>query len=142
MRKYSLEVEGLQELEQKLLAIDDAVKSKTALRGAMMFASLPMMKSAKSNVPYQDPDTNDVHIRDSIGRQTTFPKNGPTIELRLGEKKKKITDKNGKKRSLVYGHLLEFRGFPWLRPAFDANVRTFLARFSKKLATNIEKAAK
>lgn len=148
-------VEGLAELEKKLTEINDAVTAKKALRGAMMFGSTPMLKAAKANLKYLEPDTNAVHIRDSIGRSTKFPEKGPTIEMRLGEKKKKVQTKDGLK-VLVYGHLLEFGhllkrngkiigqvpAYPWLRRAFSSNVHVFISRFKTKLAKNIEKALK
>lgn len=143
MAVENLEVEGLAELEKKLLAIGDIAAQKKALRNAMTYASKPMLDAAKANVRYSSPDKNDVHIRDSVGRSTSYrKKSGATIVMRLGEKKKKITTADGTKKNLVYGHLLEFGGAPWLRPAFDANVQTFLKRFAQQLGKNIDKAVK
>lgn len=135
-------VEGLDELERKLDQLKEIPTLKKTIRSALMFASTPMLKAAKANLAYLEPDTNDVHIRDSIGRQVRFTPGGDIVaELRLGEKKKKVTI-NGKKRTLVYGHILEFGGFPWLRPAFDSNMMTFINRFKEKLSQLIDKVTK
>lgn len=140
--KTMIEVQGLKQLERDLINLGNAVAQKKALRNAMTVATKPMITAAKANVPYLTPDTNEFHIRDSIGRSTKFPKGGPTVVTLVGEKKKKFVDKNGKKRVLVYGHLLEFGGHPWLRPAFDANVSAFLTLFKSQLKKNIDKVKK
>ena len=143
-----LVVEGLEELDRNLDKVGLVMGGK-ALRSALMFGSTPMLKAAKDGAPYQDPDNNDIHLRDSLGRSTKILNGGSTVVMRLGERQKKIKTKKGV-RKVVYGHLIEFgwvltsgstvAAQPFLRPAFDGNVKVFLERFKKKLAKAIDKA--
>lgn len=126
-----MEVHGLAELEDALVALGKKAGTKV-LRSSLMYATTPTLKRAKERVTV-DPNDQDGHLRDALGRATKVLRNG-SVQLRLGERKKapKLTAKYR-----VHGHLQEFgarhhAAAPFLRPALDDTYRQVVDRFAKK----------
>jgi len=125
-------VEGLADLEKKLVALGDVVGVKV-LRGALMDAATPIVKAAKEKVPVIEGI-----LQKSIRKRGFVRKTGASVvDVYVGPMKPKGWR----------GHFIEFgtsrsRAKPFLRPAFDQEWRNSVKIFSIKLAKRIDKAAK
>lgn len=151
MAEDFIKLEGLQELDAKLAAMDKKLGFKT-LRSAMMEASKPMFLQARTNASATGVKGFDAGATAAaMGRWTKKIKDNRTV-LFLGPKNqaKKALNlwnaKHGTKiRRLNHFHLTEFgsaRGpaQPFLRPAFDSHKTSVARNFGKVLARQIAKA--
>lgn len=148
--KTTLRVDGLKELDAQLAKLDKKVQIRFA-RSAMRFAAKPMMADAKSLVPYDlnDPDGPDgYHLRDYMRLQLEPKRSRKTeAEFRLGPARatsgnplRAIFGGLGKtSKSPNYAQIVE-RESPYLRPAFDKNVNSFITRFKEQMTKKIERA--
>jgi len=132
-------IEGLAELDKALADLEVKTATK-ALRGAMMYATTPLVKDIKSNAPVLSGET-----KLSIKRRTKIDKKGRskknTAVLSVGTR---LKGKANKKNHLK-AHLLEKGGkrqrpHPFIRPAFDRNKNIIIDRFAERLKQNITKA--
>lgn len=149
----SFEIEGLEELDAKLAAMDNDLAGK-ALYGGLMTASLPMYKQIKNNAPVaaqtyrrytgggsfimDDPGT----LQDSVSRKRLTKGDakrgsGATIGIVL-------KGKNVPGQDPFYWYWIEngksgFPATPFIRPGFDDNVEVVTNRFAKFLAKRIDK---
>jgi len=152
MAEGFIKLEGLQELDAKLAAMDKKTGFKT-LRSSLNEASKPMFLLAKSNAQATGVKGFDAGATAAaMGRWTKKIKERRTV-LFLGPKNKAKkalnlwNAKHGTKATrLNHFHLVEFGskngpGQPFLRPAFDATVQATARNFGKILARQIEKAA-
>jgi len=137
-------VEGLQELEQKLLKMEAKIAEKM-LRQAGRQAMKPVLSSAASKVHVDSGDTEaSLAIRASKGKG----KKAAAV-ISVGPFKKKLSKKQGgrelsrpnaKVLSLEYGNSRQ-KAYPFLRPALEENASTVLSIFKTELKKRIEKAA-
>lgn len=148
-------IEGLRELDRKLAKLPTAVGFK-ALRSAMMGATLVTFKAAKANaIAAGKRGFDSGSTAAAMGRWTR--KTGPKqTTLFIGPKNRNkkalalwnaANRKNRPVRRLTHFHLLEFgstRGpaQPFLRPALVQTQAQVLREFGRRLAEQIEKAAR
>jgi len=127
----TVQVEGLKELEAKLIKLGGVAGGKV-LRQALMAAANPMVKSAKAKVPVDRGKLkSNIRKRSKLGKG----KSNTVAEVMMGVTKK-----------AWYGHLVEFGTIntpaqPFLRPAFDENKTKVVQLFRAQLEKRIKKVA-
>lgn len=163
MARELVRVEGLKQLEDKLIRLLPAKTGKRVIERALVVASKPMVKLAKDFA--KKGDTSGA-LSIAIG-----PLRGSKASTRQGRKAGTIfigPRRSNRRAMAVYvdfyfnrtgrsispaefqdgirhGHLIEFgtkrqAKQPFLRPAFDAQARPTVKRFGKVLAKEIDKA--
>ncbi|WP_198333638.1 HK97-gp10 family putative phage morphogenesis protein [Psychrobacter namhaensis] len=146
----SIGVQGLRELEEKLEGLTNELAGK-ALYSALNVALTPVVKEAKQGalVASEPHKMGGVTVQpgllaDSI-RKKRVPKREMTGELAQGAAVGVYIGK-GRRQKLYprYWHFIEngtskMAATPFLRPAFDNNINVMIAKFSEKLAKNIDK---
>lgn len=143
-------VKGLKELDRALAKLDKTTGAKV-LRGALYDATLPMFKAARANAAATGVRGFDVDaLAAAMSRWSRVLKKRTTAVF-IGPRtksKKALALYNDlhdtKIKGIRHGHLVEFGSQhgpaqPFLRPAFDSNKRLVVSRFSKRLATRIDK---
>lgn len=143
-----IQIEGLQELERKLLEIESKAGEKE-LRKALSFSVNPVVKAAKERVPVKTGG-----LRQAISKFLRKGKNKNVASVFVG-----IREKNAKAVSLAnqgrskpirgvfYGHIVE-KGYgrqspqPFLRPALDQEATNVVKRFRDKLKENIDRVTR
>lgn len=138
------EVEGLKELEKKLLSLGAQMGVKT-LRSAGRQAMKPVLETAKQTV---NVDTGD--LQSALAISAKKGKGKTAININVGVTKKKATKKQGGKTfvnvnqkaiALEYGTSKQ-KADPFLIPALEQNARKVLATFKTELAKKIDQAVK
>jgi HK97 gp10 family phage protein len=145
-------IDGLRELDRKLVKLGSQAGFK-ALRAAMMKSSTPMFKMARANALATGIKGQDAGATAAaMGRWSKKTKQHE-VTLWLGPKNKNKkalalwNAKHGKEvKRLTHFHLVEFGSIngpaqPFLRPAFAANARGYIAGFGAELRRAIEKVA-
>ncbi|MGB2081901.1 MAG: HK97-gp10 family putative phage morphogenesis protein [Psychrobacter sp.] len=146
----SFDVQGLRELEEKLEGLGNELAGK-ALYSALNVALTPVVKEAKQGalVASEPHKMGGVTVQpgllaDSI-RKKRVPKREMVGELAQGAAVGVYIGK-GRRQKLYprYWHFIEngtskMAATPFLRPAFDNNINVMIAKFSEKLAKNIDK---
>ncbi len=155
-------IEGLAELDAKLAELTNAVAGKV-LHQALMFASTPMLKEAKSKapataLPYKRYASN------AKGGKRAKRGEGQYVVQQAGLLKKHIrrtkmklktngagigiyvSQKGGTGKVPFYWHMIEYgtskmQAQPFLRPAFHNNKEVSVTRFGEKLKQAIDKVA-
>jgi HK97 gp10 family phage protein len=153
----TIELKGLKELEEKLVKLG-AVAGQKVLRKAGRKAMKPVLDEAKRLAPVSD--DGGPHLRDAIDIVVKNAGDGDTIStsgIRIKKLPAKVRRflKAMRKRGVAlahpsprrYWHLVEFgtrhsRAQPFIRPAFDSNVRTVLEIERAELAKGIDRALK
>jgi len=134
----SAEISGLAELDKALADLEVKTATKS-LRGAMMYATTPLVKDMKSAAPVLSGE-----LKESIKRRTKVDKKGRlkknTATLSIGTRLK-----GDKGSGFIKAHLLELgskhqKAHPFIRPAFDRNKNIIIDRFAERLKRNITKA--
>lgn len=154
--KISMKTEGLAALEKKLVKLPTAVSVKI-MSSALLFALTPIRKAAIGKVAKFSGQIKR-YKRKKYGGGYTHTEEGGALAKSIT--KKSFSNKSGgfraeagivmstRRRGAGYRwHLLEFgtsnqKAQPFLRPAWDANVRKAVERFEKKMSKSIAKLAK
>lgn len=147
--QIDMDIDGLDELDRKLMGLSNLTIRKT-LEQSLMSAALPIMKNAKIRANVSEKShwlrnnrTGRKHLvepgtlKNSIKRQRLKKASKPTVCVRVGKKN----------RNAVYPYYWHFveRGtsdtpaYPFLRPAFEANWRQSVEIFKAQLAKRIDK---
>lgn len=139
----SFEVEGLKELNQKLLKMEAKMAEKT-LRQAGRQAMKPVLSAAISKVSV---DTGNLKASLAIRAGKGKSRNTAAV-ISVGPFKKKLSKKaggnkieraNAKALSLEYGNTRQ-KAAPFLRPALIERASEVLSTFRIELAKRIKKA--
>jgi len=156
---FSMKLEGLKDLEDKLLKDLPAAVQKKVMRSALMFALTPIQKAAKAKVPEDSGELKKairkkslltranqfkaeagIHMtskRKATGWKWHFIEFG-TAAHKIKSKKKKALSGDG----VIYGKetiVPAISAQPFLRPAFAEKSREALARFKKQMLKRILK---
>ena len=137
-----VEVQGLKELEQELLALPDKIGGR-GLQSALTSAALPIVAEAKAKVPlahaayrlYGGGVANPGWLMDRIVRKKVR-EGGNSAEVIIT-----VTDR----RQSYFWKFIEFgtskmAAHPFLRPAFEAKATEALERFKARLQAGIAAA--
>lgn len=157
--ELDIKVDGLRELQQRLMQFPDKVQGRAA-RHALQSGAKVIKERARANHPWQD-DTG--FLREAIV-QFGVKKNEHEYseQVRVGVKRRKVKrpskrlaaarsrrQARGKKKTVTpyYWRYLEFgtsrmAAKPFLRPAFESGKHEALRRITETLGNEIEKAAK
>ena len=149
-------IEGLAELDKALADLEVKTATK-ALRGAMMYATTPLLKDIKAGVP-----SDSGELRSSIRRKSVVDKKGKnkknTAKLSIGAMSGGVKGEGWYKANFVengyraVGRMKKrkqkatgFKGRwiaprPFIRPAFDRNKNIIIDRFAERLKQNITTA--
>jgi len=155
----SMKVEGLKELEDKLIKDLPAAVQKKVMRSALMFALTPIQKAAKAKVPKDSGEVAKairkkslltrsnkfkaeagIHMtskRKATGWKWHFIEFG-TQAHKVKTKKKNVLSGDG----VTYGkeHIVPaITAQPFLRPAFAEKSKEALSRFKKQMLKRILK---
>jgi HK97 gp10 family phage protein len=132
--KFSMRVEGGEELARTLNALPEAVSRKVQLE-ALKKAAQPMRASMASHAPRGDQPP---HIADNIGisvaRRRADTEEGPSVVV-------------GPVKGFAYGLPLEYgtrhtAAQPFMRPAFDTDAPSSLGIVGQELWAALEKRAR
>ena len=172
MMKVTTKIEGLAELEKKLLAIEDKTLSKKVMRKAFMLSLTPIWKNARELAPVGETG----EFRKSISRSVRITTNVLEGGIRMITKKSKrnvdgdrvffslsgwmwhffefgtkgpyaIKSKKGKSLGPkgIFGKVIIHPGIkakPFLRPAWDSNIKYSIDIFRDVLRDSINEVAK
>ena len=152
-----IKVEGLRELEARLLELD-AIAAKRLLTRATRRSLIKLERQATANA---ESFSRSGALAESVKIVTVKPKGSETVAVQVGPKKK---DRRGvalhnvyygrKRRGIFYGHLIEFghrvRGpsgrrvnkRPWFEPAWDATRSGIIPEFQRILRQGITRIEK
>lgn len=142
---FSMEVEGLKELEQALLGLDDQVKKKNVARAALRDAAKPMAAKMAILAP-DDPKTGAPDLSTSIKiskrqRSGTQKKDTPEsagwVNMYVGP-----TGKGYPQAIMQEFGTVHHGAQPYMRPAWDSAKPTIVDDIAKILAKKIKAAAK
>lgn len=143
-------VQGLAELERKLEGLTNELAGK-ALYSALNVALTPVVKEAKQRaLVASEPHrmggiTVQPGLLASAIRKKRVPKREMVGELAQGAATGVYIGKGTSQKIYPrYWHFIEngtskMAATPFLRPAFDNNINVMIAKFSEKLAKNIDK---
>lgn len=143
-------VQGLAELERKLEGLTNELAGK-ALYSALNVALTPVVKEAKQGaLVAREPHrmgsiTVQPGLLASAIRKKRVPKREMIGELAQGAAMGVYIGKGTSQKIYPrYWHFIEngtskMAATPFLRPAFDNNINVMIAKFSEKLAKNIDK---
>ena len=154
MPDFTLEVEGLKELEQSLKQLEARV-AVNILRAAIRKAAKPMIATAIRLAPYDtyDPDGPDgYHLRDHIKLQAEPKRTRRSFaDFRLGPQRVRSGEQypgypiegglSTNKNAPNYALIAE-KKTPYLRPAFDRHYRQFTQDFATELDKGIKRKFK
>lgn len=157
---FDMKLEGLKELEDKLLKDLPAATQKKVMRSALMFALTPIQKAAKAKVPQDSGEVKKairkkslltrankfkaeagIHMatkRKATGWKWHFIEFGTVAHKIKAKKKKKVLSGDG----VIYGKetvVPSISAQPFLRPAFAEKSREALSRFKKQMLKRILK---
>ncbi|MFW1676453.1 HK97-gp10 family putative phage morphogenesis protein [Pontibacter sp. JAM-7] len=148
--EIDFKVEGLDEIEKKLIALGAETGFKT-LRNAARKSMQPVLDDAKANAWEDSGDMKaslSIRTRKGKGKSNAVTAEVGSFKRTLTEKqsdgsktKRKINRQDAKVAAQEYG----VRGRapePFLRPALNDNAETVLGIFKKALVKAIEKATK
>lgn len=136
-----MEINGLEELNNKLKALRDELGNKDAgkvLYNSLMYASTPMYKQVRANAPYRTGK-----LRANIKRRRLT--RGESTNLQGGAIAIYVQMTKPRKDSVYYYIFHEEYGArgrpprPFIRPAFDSNQAGATNRFAQKLGERIDK---
>lgn len=144
-----IEVDGLDELEAKLLELDKRVATRV-VRGALRKSGQIVADSAKTKVP-----VDSGALKESIGTIARKGKGKRTFQslfVAPRERNKSAvaianTFREDPIKGIFYGHIVE-KGYgrqrpqPFLRPALDENVNEVVETFSKALNEAIKRVTR
>jgi len=156
---FDVNVEGLKDLEDKLIKELPAATQKKVMRAALMFALTPIQKAAKAKVPKDSGElakairkksllTRANQFKAEAGIHMTSKRKATGWKWHLiefGTKAHKVTTKKKKVLSgdgVTYGkeHIVPAIGEqPFLRPAFAEKSKEALKRFKTQMAKRILK---
>ena len=145
----TFEIQGLDELDDKLAELTDVMKRKV-IEQSLMAASLPMMKKAKDNAAVSEAAHNLRNsktgaytliqpgtMKNSVKRQRLKDRLDPTVTIRVGKK-------NRSAPYPYYWHFVEhgnsnMAAIPFLRPAFEQTWQQVVERFKDEMHKRIDK---
>ena len=142
MIRTSVQIEGMDDLRQKLSALVNEATSKREVQSALMFASNPMVKTMKARAPKSEA----AYYRYYKGSKK-LAKSG-TLRKAIARKKVKLERSVGVaiyvRSRTFYWYFLEYgtptmAAVPFLRNSFDNDAQLTLTRFKQKLSENIDK---
>lgn len=149
----SMEVEGLEELEQQLLALQNDALAKKQVQAALMKASLPILKTVKARAPRAEAAYFRYYRGSARQRAAGNPQNSRKL-FKPGTLRRNIVRKRVKlARSVGVGIYVKNDGFYWrfieygtpkmaakpfLRNGFDNEAENSLGIFKQKLRENIQ----
>lgn len=138
-----VQINGLDELNNKLKALRDEVGNKDAgkvLYQSMMFASTPMYQQARANAPFLTGVIKGAIKRRRLTKGNSANIDGAAIAIYVA------IQGNRKSRQNAYYYIFHeeygARGrppIPFIRPAFDNNQAGATDRFAQKLGQRIDK---
>lgn len=145
----TFEIQGIDELDDKLAELEDIMKRKV-IEQSLMSSALPMYRATQDNVAVSEkahnlrnnktgeytlvqPGTTKI----SIKRQRLKDRKDPTITIRVGKKNKSAVYP-------YYWHFLEhgtskMAAIPFLRPAFEQTWQQVVERFKDEMHKRIDK---
>lgn len=135
----SIKVEGLKELERKLLGMSPKL-AKNGLRSAVAAGSRVIMAEAKKNVPVDTGTLRRAIFMKQIREASSNSKQTYFVGVRKGKGERK------KNRDGWYFHFVEFGTVkmpaqPFLRPAFEAKKTDAVEVIKRRLAERVAKIA-
>lgn len=145
MSRTGVTVHGLAELEDALIELTSEVAGKNGgfVRSALMAASLPVLRDAKTRVPKDTGALENQIKRNRIKEPRAYSElvtiGVPWPQWAQGQHAKLLNNS--------YGQFVEMgtakkAARPFLRPALESNRNESTAIFTKKLAGDIQRAAK
>ena len=138
---------SLSDTLRMLREIDNQVGSVRMLRGSVRYAAAPMLSEMKRRVPYENPPTDDYHLRDYMRLQLE-PKRRrqrSEVQFRLGPARVTSDGVDGYRikgglsknpKAPNYAHLVE-KQTHWMQSSFDQEAPTFVRLFAR----NVQKRA-
>lgn len=138
-----VQINGLDELNNKLKALRDEVGNKDAgkvLYQSLMFASTPMYQQARANAPFRTGVIKGAIKRRRLTRGDSANIDGAAIAIYVAIQ----GDRKSRQNAYYYIFHEEYgaRGrlpIPFIRPAFDNNQAGATDRFAQKLGEKIDK---
>lgn len=146
MTAIRFEIEGLAELEQQLLKVENKAGEKF-LRQALSKAATPVVRAAKEKVP-----VDSGALRQSIGKSTKKGRGKNVASVFVGPKKnaRALALANERRSTAIsgifYAHIVEL-GYgrqppqPFLRPALEENANDAVNIFGRDMKVKIESVA-
>jgi hypothetical protein len=153
----NLNIEGLKELEARLLELD-ALAGKRLLTRVTRRSLIPLRRAASNNARVQG---RSGALGESVRIVTVTPRGTNAVEVQVGPKQK---DRKGvalhnvyytrRRRGIFYGHLVEFgfttrgrsgrkvAGRPWFNPAWNATRTGIVPEFKRILALGLDRIAR
>ena len=149
--KLTTDVQGLDDVVRALGRVEQRT-SLRVIRSALRFAVKPAEDKAKQLIPVDSgPDSDDYHLRDSIGLRAESKKNraGNATSMRFGAHRQTLPagDPSGYKiagglgksaKAPNYAQLVN-KDKPFLMPAIESTAPMIVQRFGSKITESVAK---
>lgn len=139
MADLTIKVDGLQDLERKLLSYGDRL-AKNGLRASVAAGARVVLKEARANVPVDTGTLKRSLYMKQIREESTNTVQTYFVGARFGKAEQK------KNRDAFYFPFVEFGtekmpAQPFMRPAFESTKEAAIEAIKNKLAERVEKLA-